>query len=242
MSPINCIIVDDEQHSIDILKHHVQQATNLNLVLATTNALEAIDVINSQKIDLLFQDVQMPDISGLEVAELIHGRCKVILTTAYSEYALQGYDLNIVDFLLKPISFSRFIKAVQKVATLLQSTERPPTEKDTPPDFMYVKTGTKNKVDKINFEDIEYIESIKNYVMIHHNGNKSLIHSSLKDIEAYLPASRFIRVHKSYIVPYARIVKIDGNIIRLKDIHAEILIGEAYKAHFWEKVRSRIIG
>lgn len=241
---INCLIVDDEQHAIDILTHHVRQTNFLNLVLATTNAIEALDVINNQKIDLLFQDIQMPEISGIDMVKAINGKCKVILTTAYSEYALQGYELDVVDFLLKPVSFPRFIKAVQKAAALIQQQQpaAPVQESKAEEDFIYVKTGVKHKVIKINLSEIDYIESLKNYVAIYHEGKKTLVYLSLKELEANLPASQFIRVHKSYIIPYARIMRIDGNQIVLKNVNADILLGETYKTFFWEKIKNKTIG
>lgn len=240
---INCLIVDDEQHAIDILTHHVRQTNFLNLVLATTNAIEALDVINTQKIDLLFQDIQMPEISGIDMVKAINGKCKVILTTAYSEYALQGYELDVVDFLLKPVSFPRFIKAVQKAAALIpQQPATPVSESKQEEDFIYVKTGVKHKVIKINLAEIDYIESLKNYVAIYHEGKKTLVYLSLKELEANLPANQFIRVHKSYIIPYARIMRIDGNQIILKNVNADILLGETYKTFFWEKIKNKTIG
>ena len=112
---INCVIVDDEQHAIDILVHYVKQTPHLNLVATTTNPLEALQMVAVQKVDLVFLDVQMPELSGIDFARAINGKAKVILTTAYSEFALEGYELDVVDYLLKPIRFPRFLTAVQKV-------------------------------------------------------------------------------------------------------------------------------
>ncbi len=238
---INCIIVDDEQHSIDILKHHVAQTDYLNLLLATTNATEALQLINSGTVDLLFQDVQMPEISGIDVVEAINGRCKVILTTAYEKYALDGFDLNVVDFLLKPISFPRFIKAVQKVVSTV-NVSRETTKSETQPDFIYVKTGIKSNVTKVVLSTIDYIESVKNYATIHHEGKKTLVHISMKELEASLPDSLFIRVHKSFIVPYSRIEHVEGSQIKLKNQKSIILLGETYRASFWEQIKKRTVG
>src|SRR6188768_995427 len=113
---ISCLIVDDEQHSIDVLEHHVAQCEMLHLVKATTNAIEALNIIMSGEIDLVFLDINMPDISGIDIVKAVVGKCKIILTTAYPEYALDGYEFGIVDYLLKPVSYPRFLKAVQKVA------------------------------------------------------------------------------------------------------------------------------
>lgn len=238
---INCIIVDDEQHSIDILTHHITQTDYLNLVLATTKATEALQLINSGKADLLFQDVQMPDISGIEVVQAINGKCKVILTTAYEKYALDGYDLNVVDFLLKPISFPRFIKAVQKAVDVIV-TNREISKPQPGADFIYVKTGSKNSVSKINLATIEYIESVKNYVTIHHSGKKTLVYISLKELEASLPSDQFIRVHKSFIIPFSGIEGIEGNLITIRNSRAEIFLGDTYKTSFWEQVRRKTVG
>jgi two-component system, LytTR family, response regulator len=119
---INCIIVDDEQHAIDILVHYVGQVPHLNLVSTNTNPMEALQIVASQRIDLVFLDVQMPELSGIDFVKAINGKSKVILTTAYSEFALEGYELDVVDYLLKPIRFPRFLQAVQKAVTLAETT------------------------------------------------------------------------------------------------------------------------
>lgn len=238
---INCIIVDDEQHSIDILSHYVRQTDYLNLLLATTNVMEALELINTGKVHLLFQDVQMPEISGIDVIRAINGQCKVILTTAYEKYALEGFDLNVVDFLLKPISFPRFIKAVQKVNTIA-NIPREVLKIEMQPDFIYVKTGIKSNVIKVVLSTIDYIESVKNYVTIHHEGKKTLVHISMKELEASLPDSLFIRVHKSFIVPYSRIERVEGNQINLKNEKTTVLLGETYRASFWEQIKKRTVG
>jgi two-component system LytT family response regulator len=240
---INCLIVDDEQHSIDVLAHHVHQTDFLNLVGTATEATQALNMLNSNKIDLLFQDIHMPDISGIDLIKTLNGKCDVILTTAYRDYALEGYELGVVDYLLKPISFTRFIKAVQKVL-----------QKQAPPelatkaaekkehDFIYVKTGIKNNLIKITFTEIEYIESVKNYAAIHHGGQKTLVYVSLKELEGSLPSDQFIRVHKSYIIPVGRIIRIEGNHIFLKDIKADIILGETYRSAFWQIVKNKTLG
>lgn len=238
---INCVIVDDEQHAIDILKHHIAKTDFLNLVFATTNATEALKVINSQPVDLLFQDIHMPDISGVDVVKAINGKCSIILATAYPDYALEGYELGVVDYLLKPVSFPRFIKAVQKVSDYL-AKPFPIVTKDIDDDFIYVKTGIKSKVVKINLDEIDYIESSKNYVTIHHERKRTLAYISLKELEDRLPPNRFGRVHRSYIIAYNKIVRIDNNQVVLKDIKDPILLGEAYKGNFWEKIKDRMVG
>src|SRR5262245_19593995 len=134
---INCVIVDDEQHAIDILVHYVNQTPHLNLVGSFTNPIEALQLFAKEKIDLVFLDIQMPELSGMDLIKAIHGKCKVILTTAYSEFAIEGYELDVVDYLLKPVRLPRFLAAVQKVMQQLNTNEQTETADD---DYIFVKT------------------------------------------------------------------------------------------------------
>jgi two-component system LytT family response regulator len=237
---INCIIVDDEQHAIDILTHYVGQTPYLNLVGTSTNPIEALQLVATQHVDLVFLDIQMPELSGIDFVKAIHGKAKVILTTAYSEFALEGYELDVTDYLLKPIRFPRFLAAVQKVVKNPEGageTSNEPIEDD----YIFVKTESKGKLLKINLDEIDYIEGMKNYVGIFRGGQKTLVYTSMKDIEERLPQRQFIRVHKSYIIPIARITGIEGNMLRLKNVTAEIQIGENYKADLMEIIKNKMI-
>lgn len=239
---IKCIIVDDEQHAIDILVHYVSQTPFLELAGTTTNPIEALQMVTEKKAELVFLDIQMPELTGIEFIQAIHGTAKVILTTAYSEFALQGYELDVVDYLLKPIRLPRFLAAVQKAAKLLnESNAEPSKEEEIEDDYIFVKTESKGKLLKINLDEIEYIEGMKNYVAIYRNGQKTLVYASMKEIEERLPGREFLRVHKSYIIPISRITGIEGNLVRLKNVTAEILIGENYKAELMEIIRSKMI-
>jgi DNA-binding LytR/AlgR family response regulator len=235
---MNCIIVDDEQHAIDILVHYVKQVPHLNLVSTSTNPMEALQTVASQKIDLVFLDVQMPELSGIDFIKAIHGKAKVILTTAYSEFALEGYDLDVVDYLLKPIRFPRFLQAVQKASTLTETAATQVQEED---DYIFVKTESKGKYLKINLGDIDYIEGMKNYVAIHCGSKKTLVLTSMKELEERLPKNQFMRVHKSFIIAINRITGIEGNQLLLKDVNAEILIGDSYKPELMELVKNKMI-
>lgn len=236
---INCIIVDDEQHAIDILVHYVKQTPHLNLVASFTNPIEALQLLGQQKIDLVFLDIQMPELSGIDFIKAIQGKSKVILTTAYSEFALEGYDLYVVDYLMKPIRLPRFLTAVQKVMQQINPTSDAPEK--TEDDYIFVKTESKGKLLKINLADIDFVESMKNYVAIHRGGQKTLVYTSLKELEEHLPKKQFIRVHKSFIIPVSRITGIEGNMVRLRNVTAEILIGENYKAELMEIIRGKMI-
>ncbi|HTM92610.1 MAG TPA: LytTR family DNA-binding domain-containing protein [Flavisolibacter sp.] len=239
---INCIIVDDEQHAIDILVHYVKQTPHLNLVATTTNPIEALQIVATQKVDLIFLDIQMPELSGMDLIKAINGKSKVILTTAYSEFALESYELDVVDYLLKPVRLPRFLQAVQRV---VKELEEHPDEKyniaQDEDDYIFVKTESKGKLLKINLDEIDYIEGMKNYVAIYCAGKKTLVYTSMKDLEERLPKKQFIRVHKSFIIPIAKITGIEGNLLRLKNVSAEILIGDNYKADLMEIIRNKMI-
>ena len=238
-----CIIVDDEQHAIDVLEHYIKRIPSLQLLASFTNPLQALELLNSQKVDLLFLDIQMPEISGLDFIRAIRGRSKVILTTAYSEFVTEGFELEVEDYLLKPIPFPRFLKAVQRIR------QTPSTQPATEPaatdpgfdDYFFVKTELKGKMLRINFKDIDYIESMKNYVAIHHNGMKTLALLTMKDLEERLPATHFLRIHRSYIIAVDKITAIEGNTVLLRNIKEGILLGETYRPAFLEKMRGKIL-
>jgi DNA-binding LytR/AlgR family response regulator len=236
---INCIIVDDEQHAIDILIHYAGQTPLLNLVGHTTNPIEALQMVATQKVDLVFLDIQMPELSGLDFIKAINGKAKVILTTAYSEFALEGYELDVVDYLLKPIRLPRFLSAVQKAAKPL--SDAAPQNEQSNDDYIFVKTEAKGKLLKINLADIEYIEGMKNYVAIYRGGQKTMVYTSMKELEEHLPKKEFLRVHRSFIIPISRITGIEGNVLRIKEVKAEILIGENYKSELMDIIRSKTI-
>lgn len=236
---INCLIVDDEQHAIDILVHYVAQTPHLNLVGTTTNPIEALQLVTTQNADLVFLDIQMPELSGIDFIKALNGKAKVILTTAYSEFALESYELDVVDYLLKPIRLPRFLSAVQKVVNELRDkTESKEKEEE---EYIFVKTESKGKLLKINLDDIDYIEGMKNYVGIFRGTQKTLVYTSMKEIEERLPQRQFIRVHKSFIIPIAKITGIEGNLVRLQGVSSGILIGENYKADLMEIIRDKMI-
>jgi two-component system, LytTR family, response regulator len=241
---IKCIVIDDEDAAIQVLEHFIAQVPWLQFAGGYTSPVAALQVIEQGNIDLAFVDVQMPEISGLDLIKNIGNKCKVILTTAYSQYALDGYDLNVVDYLLKPVSLSRFLKAVEKVRVLSKPVHSNNTLSETEPeeDFILVKAEAKGKFFKIQISDIDYIEGLKNYISIVCGQKKIVSLLNLTGLEARLPSHKFVRVHKSFIVAVAKIISIEGNIIRLKD-HPQpgIIIGDTYKQSFLEKMKTRLI-
>jgi DNA-binding LytR/AlgR family response regulator len=243
MNMITCIIVDDEQHAIDVLEHYVQRVPSLQLLASVTNPLQALQILNEQKVDLIFLDIQMPEISGIDLARTIRGRTRVILTTAYSEFVSEGFELEVVDYLLKPVPFPRFLKAVQRVQQLLSAP--PPSvaaaEDEAGDDYFFVKTELKGKMLKINFKDIDYIESMKNYVAIHHNGARTMALLNMKDLEDRLPSRHFMRIHRSFIIALDKITAIEGNTVILRNIREAILLGDTYRPAFLERMKGKIM-
>ena len=239
---IHCLIVDDEQHAIDILKHYISQTPYLELVASTINPMEGLSIVNREKIDLIFLDIQMPELTGIDFIKALNGKAKVILTTAYSEFALDSYELDVVDYLLKPIRLARFLSAVQKAVNMIEPVTQTRTAAEVEEDdYIFVKTESKGKLLKINLDDIEYLEGMKNYVAIHCQGKKTLVYTTMKELEERLPAKKFLRVHKSFIIPVSKITGIEGNLVHLKNVNAEILIGESYKAELMDIIRNKMI-
>ena len=235
---ITCIIVDDEQHAIDVLEHYVKQTPFLQLAASFTQPLQALQFLRENPVDLLFLDIQMPEISGMDFIRMIQGRSKVILTTAYSEFVTEGFELEVTDYLLKPIPFPRFLRAVQRIQDFPAPS---PAGEDSPDDYFFVKTELKGKMLKINFRDIDFIESMKNYVAIHHNGTRTMVLLNMKDLEERLPPRYFMRIHRSYIIAVEKIIAIEGNTVILRNIKDHILLGDTYRTAFLERMKGKII-
>ncbi len=203
---IRCLIVDDEPLALHILEDYISKIPFLQLVKATTNPIEALTIVQEKGADLVFLDVQMPELSGIQFLRISNGKAKVILTTAYPQYALEGYELDVIDYLLKPIAFDRFFKAVQKAQTILQPapavgpapTQAEPAQQqrqDFLSDFIFVKT--EHKIQKVYLNDILFIEGLKDYISIFTSAERIITLQNMKKMEDALPAKYFIRVHKS---------------------------------------------
>ncbi len=238
---INCLVVDDEQHAIDIIVHYIKQIPFLNLVDTALNPIEGLQIVGSKQIDLIFLDIQMPEISGIDFIKAINGKCRVILTTAYSEFAVEGFNLDVIDYLMKPISMPRFLAATQKALKLINPPVTDHENDDVEDDYIFVKTESKGKMLKINLADIDYVEGMKNYVGIFCGTTKTLVYATMKDMEERLPQKQFYRVHKSFIVAISKITGIEGNRVLIKNVNAEILLGESYKPAFMEMIKSKLV-
>jgi DNA-binding LytR/AlgR family response regulator len=223
MDKIKCIIIDDEPIAVDYLKKYVEQMPQLELVASFNAAMDAYTFLQKEQVDLILLDIQMPGLTGLDFIRTLSHRPHIILTTAYSEYALEGFELNVTDYLLKPISFHRFAQAILKVG----HKQNPPAveNKVAERDFMFLKSGYKSV--KVKMEDISYVEGSKEYVtIVTTDGRKFMKHDRLKNIEIQL-SNNFTRVHKSFLVNIHHIDSIYGNTNEIGD--TKVPIGRAYK-------------
>ena len=216
---INCIIVDDEPLARKGLKEYVTDVDFLKLVGEFENPLKATELISSGDVQLLFLDIQMPKITGLDFFRTLQNAPPVIFATAYPQYALEGFEVNALDYLVKPISFDRFLKAAMKAREYYEVRETNEKEKATT-DYFFIKTD--NKLVKILFEDVLFVEALQNYVTIHTLLKKYMTYLTFKSVEEYLPADKFLKVHKSYIVAASKVDSIEGNDIRIGQQHIPI--------------------
>jgi two-component system, LytTR family, response regulator len=229
---LKTLIVEDEPLARNLMTEYVKKVSYLELVDACSNPLAALDVLRNHHIDLMFLDIQMPEITGLSLLKTLQKRPLVILTTAYSEYALESYELDVVDYLLKPITFDRFLKAVDKASQRSEAAKQTPVvgeRQDTPTTpFVFVKDGT--KLVKILWSDILYVEGLKDYVTIHTRTQKVVTLQRLKSLETQLPNDKFVRVHHSYIIALNAIDAIHKGEVQIGN--AFIPISDSYKKSF----------
>lgn len=227
---INCLVVDDEPLARNLLSDYIKKVPYLTLIGTAENALEAMKVMRENAIDLLFLDIQMPELTGINFLKVLQDKNKpnVILTTAYSEYALESYDLDVVDYLLKPITFERFLKSLEKISQRQQVQIPAIQTPENKPDFVFVKDGT--KLIKVMLDDILYVEGLKDYVTIHTKQQKIVSLQRLKTLEEQLPATQFIRIHNSYIIALSAISAIHKGEVQMGNVH--LPISDSYKKAF----------
>nr|WP_294790673.1 LytTR family DNA-binding domain-containing protein [uncultured Mucilaginibacter sp.] len=226
---IKCLVVDDKPLAIDILVDYVRKTPFLELAATATNPIEGLSIIRNQTIDLIFLDIQMPELTGLQFMSIAGRQCKVILVTAYAEFALDGFENDVVDYLLKPVSFDRFYRAAEKVALALNVKNEDKAERYTT-DYIFIKSA--HRLQKIDLKDILFIEGLQNYIAVHTRSEKILSLQPLKNMESELSSSKFVRVHKSYIVAVGQISSIERSRIFIGD--AVIPIGDSYRDAFFK--------
>ncbi|MCC8408394.1 LytTR family DNA-binding domain-containing protein [Mucilaginibacter sp. UR6-1] len=235
---IRCLVVDDEPLALNILEDYIAKMPFLQLVKATTNPIEALTLVQAGEADLVFLDVQMPELTGIQFLKIANGKAKVILTTAYPQYALEGYELDVVDYLLKPIAFDRFYKAVQKAQGIINpaaavSTPAPAATPAQQPDFLsdFIFVKTEHKIQKVYLHDILFIEGLKDYISIFTTNERIITLQNMKKMEDALPEKHFIRVHRSYIVSLDKIDSIERSRIFIGD--KIIPVGDTYRDDFF---------
>ena len=229
---IKCIIVEDETLAQQVLQSHLQKVDSFELVAVCSNAPEASAVLHTQDIDVMFLDIQLPGMTGMHYLRTLQNPPLVVLTTAYSEYAVESYEFNIIDYLLKPISFGRFCKAVDKVVDGRLFVPPAKEKNSGSVDHMFVKSNS--RFIKVNFSEIIYIEGMRDYLKIHTRDYKLITLQTMNEMEKMLPLKQFMRVHKSYIVAIASIKSIYGNSIELGN--ETIPIGVSYKDKVMELI------
>ena len=231
MVKLRCVLVDDEPLALEILEAYIEKIPWLEHVRSIDSGLEALKFLKEDNVDIVFLDIQMPDLSGIQVAEILNQRYDIIFTTAYNQYAVEGFELEARDYLLKPVSFERFLKAVEKVAA--DKTASPAES----PDHFYVKT--EYKIKKVRFDEILYIEGMKDYLRIVTKQEKIMTLQSFSRLVPVLPAERFMRIHKSFVIAFEAIDSVEKNKVRMGE--QLIPIGDSYREQFLQKINARLI-
>lgn len=236
----NCLIVDDERPALKLLTAYISKLPHLNLLDSCENAMQAIAALQKNKTDLLFLDIQMPELTGLDLLKILKVKPQVILTTAYRDYAVEGFALDVTDYLLKPFSFERFTQAVTKATDRIQSVLQQPTiqaidvQAEKTADHFFVRTNY--KMEKIKTNKILYIESMREYIAIHLPNHRYVINQTMTKMENELPKNRFMRIHRSYIIGLNHIDGIDGNQVIIGQ--NKLPIGASYRKKFFEQLRT----
>jgi two-component system, LytTR family, response regulator len=245
---ISCMVVEDEPLARNLLAQYISKVPYLQLVKACPSPLEALEALREQSVDLLFLDIQMPELTGISLLKILPKKPLVIFTTAYSEYALEGYELDVVDYLLKPITLERFLKAIEKVGQRLsliktqefsqQEVENKMESKEEPTqNFIFVKDGT--KLVKVKLNEILYIEGLKDYVIIYTTHQKIVTLQRMKTLEAELPTNQFIRIHNSYIVSLEAIDTIEKEKVQVGKTF--LPISDTYRKSFKDFIEQKNI-
>ncbi|MEQ3498398.1 LytTR family DNA-binding domain-containing protein [Tenacibaculum sp. SSH1-16] len=233
---LTCIIIDDEPPAIRLLEKYVDKVPFLSVNSTYTNPLEALIEIEKGTIDLVFLDIQMPEITGIQLSKIISNKTNIIFTTAYPQFALESYDIAAIDYLLKPFDFDRFYKAVLKVNKKITKSDQK-INQNTENDYFFLKTDGKNKFSKVFLDDILFIEGLKNYVSVYLKNERIITYSTLKNLVSSLPEDNFIQTHRSYIISIKAIDKIENDSLWIQK--KELPIGNTYRKSFFEKIASK---
>jgi len=240
---IRCLAIDDEVYATKMIADYISKVPYLELVGTTNNAIDGLSRVQTGNVDLVFLDIRMPELTGIQFLKLCGSQCKVILTTAYAEYALDGFEYDVVDYLVKPIAFDRFLRATQKAFHIFNPMATPalnvaqvaPVVINNRPDHLFIKGDGKNKLLKVDHSDILYIEGLKNYVSIYTTNKRIITYQTLRELELQLPQPPFYRIHKSYIVSTSKVSMIEGHVLYIGE--QVIPIGDTYREGFLNLIR-----
>ncbi|MGN6420154.1 MAG: LytR/AlgR family response regulator transcription factor [Pseudobacter sp.] len=232
---IQCMLIDDEPYAVNLLEEYILQVPYLQLQHKCYHALEALEILKSSRADLIFLDINMPHLSGMQLASLLPPKQLFIFTTAYSEFAAESYEKNALDYLVKPITFDRFLKSVMKASSLL-SVPAEPAQPAIVPQKLFLKTG--RAIVQLEYQDVLMIEGLKDYVVFHTNSGKHIVYKRMKELEETLPAN-FSRIHLSYIVNRDHIKRIEDNHIFINQ--ERIPVGEKYREQFLGKINKDLL-
>jgi two-component system, LytTR family, response regulator len=232
---LKCLIIDDESHAIELLTDYINNVSFLQLGGTATDPIVGLKQVNEGNFDIIFLDVEMPKVTGIEILSAISPKCKVIITSAYREYAADGYEHGVFDFLSKPIRFERFLKVVQKIFNVIAKENTNLKE-----DYIFIKLDSKNHLKKILYKDISYVEGAGNYLTIHLDNEKITTYLTIKEFEELVPSEKFLRVQKSYVVSIEKITGVNGNEILLEN-KKKVLIGESYRTRVFEFLNTFLI-
>jgi len=236
-----CFIIDDEQPAIDVIQNYVKRIPSLELLGAYTNPMQAIGMIRKQNVDLVFLDIQMDEMNGIELIKHLKKDTKVIFCTAYSEFAVASYDMDVIDYLMKPISFDRFERAVHRAIKKIAGSTFLMNENEIANDYIFIKTEYKGKMIRVDLSDIDFIEGKSNYVAFHIRNKVVFSHFTLRELEDLLPKKGFIRVHKSYIVSIKKIATVQNSELTLSTHISPIPISPYFKPAFMQRVNNKLI-
>lgn len=226
---ISCIIVDDELFAAKIIADHVSNTPFLQLAGITTNPVEALEWLEAGKADLMFLDIQMPAITGIQLMQLAGGKCRVIVVSGFPEYAVEGFEHNVIDYLVKPVPFDRFLKAAQKALQACRANALKPAE------YIFLKGESKNKFVRINTSEILFAQGQSNYVKVHTLHGNTMVYQSLGELEQVLSLPQFARIHKSYIVAVNKVELVESHEVHIRG--SIIPVSESYREAFYQLIR-----
>ena len=225
---IKCIIIDDEPLAVEVIQMHLSEFSNMELLGVFNNPIEALNMMDNQNLDVVFLDINMPKMNGLEFIRSIGPKANFIVTTAYREYAVESFDLDVLDYLVKPIPFARFLKSINKLSQKVHAEIKEDQSKESKEkSFIFLKVN--KKLVKVKFEDILYIESLKDYIKVFTKIDDYLVHKSLTGITEELPTDQFLRIHRSFTIALDKIKVVEGNTVQIDN--KRIPIGRKYLNH-----------